>query len=89
MKSRSCWATGELETLSTVPHSTHITSSSMSGSDAACGRGEREHDGERGEQLHAFSASSFGRCSSSHSCVTGKRRIAAIRPWRSIRNVSG
>ena len=31
-------------------------------------------------ELHACSASSFGRCWSSHSCVTGKRRIAAIRP---------
>ena len=55
-------------------------------------RRRHERQGQRhGQQRdpHAFSASSFGRCSSSHACVTGKRRIAAIRPLRSMMNVSG
>ena len=91
MNSRSWSATSELETFSAVPHSRHITSSSMSVSEArgARGRGRRREHGE-GEQRdqrrahHAGSSSSGGRVSSSHFWVTGKRRTAATLPARSI-----
>ena len=49
MKARSWSATGEVETLSAVPHSTHITSSSMSGSEA-CGAGARGEDEQHGRE---------------------------------------
>ena len=62
-------------------------------------RGERRRGGEQqrederggGEQPphHAFSAISFGRVRSSHAWSTGPRRLAAMRPLRSITNVSG
>ena len=97
MKSRSWSATADVETFSAVPHSRHITSSSMSGSEArgsaavaACGASERERE-QGGEQRahHAFSSSNGGSVWSSHFCVTGKRRTAATRPWRSITKFSG
>ena len=58
MKARSWSATAEVETFSAVPHSRHITSSSMSGSEArgVRGAGGRRQQGEReqgGEQRRA------------------------------------
>ena len=91
MKARSWSATVEVETLSAVPHSTHITSSSMSGSEA-CGAAPvaktSEHE-QRRQQPHAFSPSSGWSVRSSHFWSTGPRRCAAIRPRRSTTNVSG
>ena len=91
MKSRSWSATSEVETFSAVPHSRHMTSSSMSGSEArgsaapAAGASERERE-QRGEQdpAHDDSSSSGGSVASSHSCVIGIRRTAATLPSRSI-----
>ena len=48
------------------------------------GRGDQREREQGGEQAHqADSASSGGSVSSSHFCVTGKRRTAATRPCRS------
>ena len=92
MNARSWSATAEVETLSAVPHSTHITSSSMSGSEA-CGAAPVANTSSSASaseaRAHAFSPSSGGSVSSSHAWSTGPRRWAAIRPRRSITNVSG
>ena len=91
MNARSWSATVEVETLSAVPHSTHITSSSMSGSEA-CGAAavaKTSSSPSRTRRRHAFSPSSGGSVLSSHAWSTGPRRWAAIRPRRSITNVSG
>ena len=50
------------------------------------GGGGQAHQQEQGDQDPHSSGSRF---SSSHACVTGPRRAAAIRPSRSIRKVSG
>ena len=92
MKSRSWSATSEFETFSAVPHSRHMTSSSMSGSEArgvaaaagAASSASGEQGGEQRPGHQSFSSSSGGSVSSSHFCVTGKRRTAATRPSRSI-----
>ena len=51
--------------------------------------GEAEQEDEGEQQSHARSSSSDSRCSSSQAWVTGPRLTAAIRPSRSITNVSG
>ena len=91
MNARSWSATGACEMFSAVRHSTHITSSSTSGSVVfgSRRRGEREQQHEREQDPHARSFSSGSRCSSSQAWSIGPRRSAAIRPLRSIRNVSG
>ena len=98
MNSR-CWsATSEVETLSGVRHSRHITSSSMSGSEArgccaeaAAGAARASDEGEEREQrAHHASSSRIGvSVSSTHSWVIGNRRTAAIRPSRSMTKFSG
>ena len=91
MKARSWSATVEVETLSAVSHSTHITSSSMSGSEArgAAPVANTSSTSASSDARHAFSPSSGGSVRSSHAWSTGPRRCAAIRPRRSITNVSG
>ena len=91
MKSRSWSATSEVETFSAVPHSRHMTSSSMSGSEArgsaagAAGAARRSGE-EPGEQEpgHDDSSSSGRSVSSTHAWVIGMRRTAATLPSRSI-----
>ena len=91
MKSRSWSATSEVETFSAVPHSRHMTSSSMSGSEArgsaapaAGASSARASSAASSARAHADSSSSGGSVASSHSCVIGIRRTAATLPSRSI-----
>ena len=91
-RSRSAW--GDAARLSGVPHTGHITSSSMSGRLARCcaaiavaGSSARSERGEdRRESSHA---PTFSSAWSMNFWSTVPRLLATIRPSRSITNVSG